>query len=114
MTAALGTVPTTAERVSVLERLAVEQAEVIAALTERIAVLEDQLVAAGDEDGPTPQPLPPNWKPIKAAAALVGRSESALLKAIKRHRDGVRWWRYDRGRVFANIDRLPWPVRTRT
>jgi hypothetical protein len=108
LTPRLGEVPTTAERLLVVERLL---AEALA----RIEVLEAARDADDAVDGPAPQALPPNWVSIKVAAAFVGRSESALLKAIKRHPDGVRWWRYDRGRLFADIDRLPWPqVRTRT
>jgi hypothetical protein len=104
----LGERPTTAERVDLLEH---QLAEALA----RIEALESARDADDQVDGPVPQTLPPNWVPIKKAAARVGRSESALLKAIKRHPDGVRWWRYDRGRLFADIDRLPWPqVRTRT
>jgi hypothetical protein len=104
----LGTAPTLRED---LDRALA----LIASLTERIAVLEAARDVDDQVDGPTPAPLPANWVSIKVAAELVGRSESALLKAIKRHPDGVRWWRYDRGRLFADIDRLPWPpVRTRT
>jgi hypothetical protein len=100
----LGTTPTLAERMLMLERLVADQAE-------RIAVLERARDAVDQIDGPTPAPLPPNWKPIKTAAELVGYSESGLRKAIKRHRD-ARWWEYSGGRLFVDTDHCPRPVRT--
>ena len=107
LTPRLGEVPTTAERLAMLEHLV---AELLAWKAEHEAKEEN------GEDGEPSSPLPsPPWVPIKKAAARVGRSESALRKAIKRHPDGVRWWSYDRGRLYAHIDLLPWPpVRTRT
>jgi hypothetical protein len=108
MTARIGTVPTTAERVELLERLL---AEALA----RIEVLEDQLVhqAHEDEDGPAPAVLPPNWKPLKQAAPIVGYSEPGLRKAMRRHTDGPRWWRYVGARLLIDVDRCPRrPVRT--
>lgn len=95
---ALGTVPTMAERVLVLERLVAEQAEQIRRLLAR-ADADDQI------DGSAPQPLPPNWKPIKAASALVGYSESALRKASKGGR--AVWWQARGCRVWVDTDRCP-------
>jgi hypothetical protein len=79
----------------------------------RIAALEARADADDSLDGPAPQPLPPNWVPIKAAAPLVGFSESGLRKAKDHHTDGPRWWRYFGGRLFIDLDRCPRrPVRT--
>jgi hypothetical protein len=103
----LGEVPTLVERLAALER-------VVAELLAWKAGHEAQEVNGEDGEPSPPLPSPP-WVPIKKAAARVGRSESALRKVIKRRPDGVRWWRYDRGRLYAHIDLLPWPpVRTRT
>jgi hypothetical protein len=48
----LGEVPTLAEWRATLERVVAEQAEVIAALTARIAALEDRLGVQDDEAAP--------------------------------------------------------------
>jgi hypothetical protein len=108
LTPRFGEGPTSAERIDRLERVV---AELLAWKAEHEAKEAD------GEDGEPSPPLPsPPWVPIKKAAARVGRSESALRKVIKRRPDSVlRWWRYDRGRLYAHIDLLPWPpVRTRT
>jgi hypothetical protein len=104
---ALGTVPTMAERMALVEHR-------LAEALERIAVL-DQLVVQHheDEDGPAPAPLASSWRPLKAAAALVGYSESGLRAAIRRHTDGPRWWKYRSGRLLVNIETCP-KKRTRT
>jgi hypothetical protein len=101
----LGTVPTLAEHMLVLEKA-------LAALTERLDALESARDAVNGIDGPAPVALPPNWHRIKQAAALVGYSEPGLRKAIKRHRDGRRWWRYVAGRIFVDVDTFPRRVRT--
>jgi hypothetical protein len=103
-TARLGTAPTMRED---LDRALA----LVAALSERVSVLEAARDVDDQVDGPAPAPLPPNWKPIKLAAPIVGYSESGLRKAIRRHR-AARWWRYDRGRLFVDIDHCPRPVRT--
>jgi hypothetical protein len=97
--------PTSAERLDVVEKAL---AEALA----RIAVLESARDVAEEADGPVPGRLPPNWKPIKAAASQVGYSEAGLRKAIKRHAGGPQWWRYLCGRLFVDVDRCPRPVRT--
>ena len=78
MTARLGTVPTTAERVEWLEQ---QLADALA----RIAVLEARGDVDDQADGPAPAALTPNWRPIKAAAPLAGYSESGIRVAMKRH-----------------------------
>jgi hypothetical protein len=98
MTARLGTVPSLRED---LDRALA----LIAALTERIEVLESARDVDDQVDGPTPTPLPPNWKPIKAAAALVGYSESALRKASKGGR--AVWWQARGCRIWINTDLCP-------
>jgi hypothetical protein len=107
MTAALGTVPTLAERLATLERVVAEQAAVIAAHQARIVVLEDHLLQQEGEDGPAPAPLPPNWKPLKQAAALSGFSWSGLRKRIDMHREGPRWWRRRGHRILVDVTRMP-------
>jgi hypothetical protein len=74
----------------------------IAALTERVAVLEARGEADDQLDGPAPQPLPPSWKPLKQAAAISGYSSSALRKLRS-----PSWWRYDAGRVFIDTATCP-------
>jgi hypothetical protein len=96
----LGTVPTLVERLAALEH---QLAEALA----RIAALEVGRAAAEEEDGPSPQASSSQWRPIKAAAALVGFSESGLRAAIRRHTDGSRWWKYRAGRLLVNIDTCP-------
>jgi hypothetical protein len=98
MTARLGTVPALRED---LDRALT----LIAALTERIEVLESARDVDDQVDGPAPQPLPPNWKPIKAAAAVVGYSESALRKASKGGR--AVWWQTRGCRIWIDTDRCP-------
>jgi hypothetical protein len=99
MTARLGTVPTTAERVELLEHLL---AEALA----RIEVLESGRDVDDAIDGPASPPLPsPPWFPIKAAAALVGYSESALRKASKGGR--AAWWQARGCRIWINTDLCP-------
>jgi hypothetical protein len=107
MTAQLGTVPTTAERVELLEQ---QLADALA----RIAALESARDVDDQVDGSAPTALPsPPWFPIKKAAALVGYSEPGLRKAIRRHAGGAKWWRYSGARLFVDIDRCPRrPVRT--
>jgi hypothetical protein len=104
-TARLGAAPTMREDLDRALALLAGQAEVIAAQGARISALEDQLVAAGDEDGPSPQPLPPQWKPIKAASALVGYSPTMLRKL----NDGGRasWWAYRGSRIWIDTARCP-------
>jgi hypothetical protein len=101
----LGTTPTLRED---LDRAL----DLIAVLTERIAVLESARDVDDAIDGTAPEPLPASWVPIKAAAPQVGYSEAGLRKAIKRHAGGPRWWRYLCGRLFVDVDRCPRPVRT--
>lgn len=98
MTARLGTTPTMRED---LDRALA----LIAALTERIAAIEAKGDADDHLDGPAPQPLPPNWKPIKVASALVGYSESALRKASKGGR--AVWWQARGCRIWIDTDRCP-------
>jgi hypothetical protein len=98
MTARLGTVPTTAERVELLERQ-------LAEALERIAVLESARDVDEQIDGAAPVLLGPSWRPIKAAAALVGYSESALRKASKGGR--AVWWQARGCRILIDIDRCP-------
>jgi hypothetical protein len=91
--------PTTAERVAVLERIV---AELLAWKAEHEAE------EAKGEDGEPSPPLPsPPWFPIKAAAPAVGYSESGLRAAIRRHKDGPRWWQFDRGRLLVNVHTCP-------
>jgi hypothetical protein len=104
MTARLGTVPTTAERVETLEHQ-------LADALVRITALEASRDADDAIDGPAPPLLPPNWKPLKRAAPLVGYSEPGLRKAMKRHA-GAGWYRYVGARLFVDVDRCPRPVRT--
>jgi hypothetical protein len=111
VTTRLGTGPTLREDLDRALGLIAEQAVQIAEQALRIAALEAGRDADDQVDGPTPAPLPPNWKPIKTAAELVGYSESGLRKAIKRQRD-ARWWEYSGGRLFVDIDHCPRPVRT--
>jgi hypothetical protein len=83
---------------------AAELRVLLAEILARIVALEDQLVAAGDEDGPAPQPLPlpPNWKPLKQAVALSGFSSSGLRKLRAPH-----WWKYVAGRVWIDTAACP-------
>lgn len=74
----------------------------IAALTERIATLEARGDADDAVDGPGPQPLPPNWAPLKQAAAISGFSESGLRKLRAPH-----WWKYVAGRVWVDTAVCP-------
>jgi hypothetical protein len=94
----LGEVPTTAERLLVVERLL---AEALA----RIEVLEAARDVDDAIDGPAPTPLSSSWKPIKTAAALVGYSESALRKASKGGR--AVWWQARGCRIWIDTDRCP-------
>jgi hypothetical protein len=98
MTARLGTVPTIGDRVLQLEH---QLAEALA----RIAVLEARGDAEDAVDGPAPQPLPPSWKPIKAASALVGYSPTMLRKL----NDGGRasWWEYRGSRIWIDTACCP-------
>jgi hypothetical protein len=49
--------------------------------------------------------LPSNWKPIKAAAEVVGYSQSALRKASNGGR--ARWWQTRGGRIWIDTARCP-------
>jgi hypothetical protein len=102
----LGTTPTLAERVLVLERVIAVQAEVIAAQGKRIAILESHTDAADAVDGPAPQPLPANWKPLPEAAAIAGFSWSGMRKKITTLRDGP-WWRRRGNRIFVDVTAMP-------
>jgi hypothetical protein len=103
----LGETPTLVERVLMLERIVAEQAEVIAAQGTRISAIESARDVDDQVDGPAPAALPPNWRPIKVAAPLVGYSESGLRAAMKRHTGGRRWWQYRDGRVLVDVDTCP-------
>jgi hypothetical protein len=100
MTTRLGTVPTMAERMALVEH---QLAEAWA----RIGVLEAKGDAEDAVDGPGPGELSSSWRPIKSAAAAVGYSESGLRAAMKRHPDGPKWWRYRAGRLLVNVDACP-------
>ena len=100
MTARLGATPTVREELD-------KALALIAVLAERIEVIEGQLAAQGDEDGPAPAPLASSWVPIKAAAPAVGYTEFGLRAAMKRHTDGPRWWLYRACRVLVNVDTCP-------
>jgi hypothetical protein len=79
----------------------------IAAQGGQIAMLEARAKGGDQADDPLPAPQPP-WVPIKAAWATLGFSgPSGLRKAIKRHRAGARWWRYDGGRLSISIETAP-------
>jgi hypothetical protein len=113
VTARLGTAPTMREDLDRALDLIAKQADVIAALAGRIEVLEAARDVDDQVDGSTPQALPPNWRPIKKAAPIVGYSEPGLRKAMRRHTDGPRWWRYVGARLLIDVDRCPRrPVRT--
>jgi hypothetical protein len=86
----------------------------IAALTERIAVIEAARDVDEQLDGAAPAALPPSCVPIKAAARTVGYSESGLRKCIDRAKiTGERpWWHYRRGRLLIDLDHCPRVVRT--
>lgn len=98
MTVRIGTVPTVAERVLVLERVVREQAE-------RIAALEARADATDQVDGAAPAPLPVNWQPLKKAAEIAGYSWSGLRKKITR-RDGP-WWRRRGNRILVDVTAMP-------
>jgi hypothetical protein len=101
----LGEVPTLAERLTTLERVVAEQAELISTHQARIAVLE----ARGDDeqlDGAAPAALPSNWQPLKQAAAIAGYSWSGLRKKITTRRDGP-WWRRRGNRILVDVTAMP-------
>jgi hypothetical protein len=91
----LGTTPTLRED---LDRALGLLAEALA----RIAALEARADADDAIDGDVPQPLPPNWKPLKRAVEISGYSASALRKL-----KSPRWWKYDAGRVRVDVDACP-------
>jgi hypothetical protein len=103
-TARLGTTPTMRED---LDRALA----LIAAMAERIAILESRSDVDDQIDGPAPAPLPATWVPLKQAAEISGYSASALRKLRE-----PRWWRYDGGRVLVDTKTCPrkLEVRTRT
>jgi hypothetical protein len=108
----LGEAPTTAEIVAMLQGQVVElqqavatQAAQIAAQAATISTLVARTEAEDQLDGPVPQPLPSNWKPIKAAAEVVGYSPSALRKASNGGR--AQWWQTRGCRIWIDTARCP-------
>jgi hypothetical protein len=95
----LGTAPTLRED---LDRAL----DLIAAMGERIAVLEAARDADAGEDGPPPQPLPDNWKPLPEAAEIAGYSWSGLRKKITTLRDGP-WWKRRSNRILIDVTAMP-------
>jgi hypothetical protein len=90
-----GEMPTTAERMLVLER------QLTDALV-RITALEASHDADDQIDGAAPASLPVNWIPLKRAAEISGYSASALRKLRS-----PRWWKYDAGRVRVDVTACP-------
>jgi hypothetical protein len=99
MTAQLGTVPTTAERVELLE-------EQLADALARIAAPEARGDVDDQIDGAAPTALPPNWKPLPEAAKLAGFSWSGMRKKITTRRDGP-WWKRRGNRILVNVTAMP-------
>jgi hypothetical protein len=98
-TARLGVTPTMRED---LDRAL----DLIAALTDRVAVLEAARDADDAVDGEPPQPLPDNWKPLPEAAKIAGHSWSGLRKKITARRDGP-WWRRRGNRILVDVTAMP-------
>jgi hypothetical protein len=95
------------ERPSAYE-IALEALTIARALAERLESVEVKL--GGNEDGPAPEPLPPNFVPIAEAADAAGfAGESGVRAAIKRaQRTGDRpWWRRAGSRIYVDVDRCP-------
>lgn len=85
----------------------VAQRRVIAELVARLEALER---VGADEDGPAPQQLPSNWRPIKRAALAAGYAgESGIRAAIERaKRNGAKpWWCHRGSRIWVDLDRCP-------
>jgi hypothetical protein len=76
--------------------------DLIAALTERVAVLESARDVDEQIDGAAPAALPPSWKPLKQAAAETGYSASGLRKIR-----APQWWKYVAGRVWVDTATCP-------
>jgi hypothetical protein len=102
----LGEVPTLAERLATLERVVAEQAELMSTHQARIAVLEARGDVDEQLDGAAPAQLPPNWQPLKKAAAIAGYSWSGLRKKIPTRRDGT-WWRRPGNRILVDVTAMP-------
>jgi hypothetical protein len=102
-----GTTPTLGERMLVIERMVFAQAEVIAEQAAQIAALQARADADDAVDGPAPQPLPDNWRPLPEAAKIAGFSWSGLRKRIKTHREGPRWWKRQGVRFLVDITAMP-------